>query len=105
MSDTLNKLYDVLDERRSADPKSSYVASLYGKGTGFICEKVVEETQETIVEAVNGDQGRLKEESADLLFHLMVLWADQGVTPDDVLQILENRFGISGHEEKASRDS
>lgn len=100
----LKKLYDVLLERKSADPESSYVASLYNKGTKKITEKVIEEAQETIEEALAGDDaGKLKEESADLLFHLMVLWADQGIRPEDVLAVLEKRFGTGGHEEKAAR--
>ncbi len=81
------------------------MASLYAKGTEKIAEKVGEEAVETIIEAVKGDRQKLASESADLLFHLMVLWADQGLTPDDVLSILENRMGVSGHAEKAARTS
>lgn len=100
----LKKLYEVLLERKGADPESSYVASLYDKGTKKITEKVIEEAQETIEEALAGDVYKLKEESADLLFHLMVLWADQGIRPEDVLAVLEKRFGTGGHEEKAARE-
>jgi phosphoribosyl-ATP pyrophosphohydrolase len=103
MSDILNDLYIILRQRRDADPESSYVASLYKKGTKKITEKVIEEAEETIAEALKGDKDRLKEESADLLFHLMVLWAEQGVSPDEVFTVLEGRFGTSGHAEKASR--
>lgn len=105
MSDILNKLYDILQARKGADAKSSYVASLYDKGTGHICDKVMEEAQEAVEEALAGKADLLKAESADLLFHLMVLWADQGITPDDILVVLEKRFGTSGHDEKASRTS
>ena len=101
----LNKLYDVLQARKGADPESSYVASLYAKGTKKITEKITEEAEETIVEALAGEPEKLKAESADLLFHLMVLWADQGVQPDEVFAVLEQRFGTGGHEEKASRRS
>jgi phosphoribosyl-ATP pyrophosphohydrolase len=102
-NDTINKLYQTLLERKDADPAESYVASLYHRGTAKIAQKVGEEAVETCIEALQGNVDKLKEESADLLFHLMVLWADQGVTPDDVLAILENRMGVSGHTEKASR--
>lgn len=102
-AEILQKLYDVLRARKGGDPASSYVASLYAKGTEKIAEKIIEEAQEAIVEALKGDAEKLKEESADLLFHLMVLWADQGITPGDVLAVLEKRFGIGGHAEKASR--
>lgn len=99
----LDRLYQILQERKGAEPDSSYVASLYDKGTEAITEKVTEEAAETIAEALAGHQENLTAESADLLFHLMVLWADQGIAPDDVFKILEERFGTSGHEEKASR--
>lgn len=106
MSDVLEKLYDVLVERKDAAPDSSYVASLYNKGTGKICEKIEEEAREVIEEVLNVsavDRDRLASESADLIFHLMVLWAEQGLAPHDVLSVLEKRFGVSGHEEKAAR--
>lgn len=101
----IEKLYRVLLERKKAQPEESYVASLYHKGTSHICDKVTEEAAETIAEALKGDKDRLGEESADLLFHLMVLWADQDLTPDDVFTILQRRFGLSGHVEKESRKS
>ncbi len=101
----LDQLYKVLQERKGADPSESYVASLYAKGTKKITEKITEEAAETIVEALTGDTEKLKAESADLLFHLMVLWADQGITPEDVMAVLEERFGTSGHEEKAGRSA
>ena len=100
---TLEKLYGILLARKTAAPESSYVASLYHKGTAKIAEKVGEEAVEAVIEAVRGDKEALQNESADLLFHLMVLWADQGIAPKDVLDVLEGRMGVSGHEEKASR--
>lgn len=103
MDDTLTQLYDVIAARKGADPKESYVASLYAKGTEKIAAKVTEEAGETIIEAIKGDKNKLREESADLLFHLMVLWADQGITPREVLKVLEGRMGTSGHAEKAAR--
>ncbi len=99
----LDKLYQILLSRKGEDVDQSYVANLYQKGTEKICSKVIEEAGEVIVEAVKGDQKALAAESADLIFHLMVLWTDQGVVPDDVFRILEQRFGVGGLEEKASR--
>lgn len=105
MSDSvINELYETLLARKGADPEKSYVASLYSKGTAKIAQKVGEEAVETTIEAIQGNKEKLKEESADLFFHLMVLWADQDITPDDVTAILKKRMGISGHDEKASRD-
>lgn len=106
MSDTiLNQLFDVIEARKGADAKGSYVASLYAKGTEKIAEKVGEEAVETIIEAIKGDKDKIASESADLLFHLMVLWADQGLKPADILDVLDARMGVSGHDEKASRAS
>lgn len=101
--DTLKKLFEILKDRKNADPEKSYVAALYRKGTRAIAAKVTEEAEEAIQEALRGDLERLRQESADLLFHLMVLWADQGVTPGEVIRVLEGRLGTSGHAEKASR--
>lgn len=104
MSENIIKtLFDTIQSRKGADPESSYTASLYAKGTAKIAQKVGEEAVETCIEALQGDQEKLKAESADLLFHLMVLWADQGLTPDDVFKVLESRLGVSGHDEKSSR--
>lgn len=101
--DTLSRLYATLKDRQNASPEESYVASLYHKGTAKIAQKVGEEAVETVIEAIAGNPEKVKSESADLLFHLMVLWADQGITPDDVMEILESRTGTSGHTEKAAR--
>lgn len=101
--DVLNQLFKIIEERKNADPESSYVASLYAKGTSKISQKVGEEVVETIIEAIKGDKDKLAQESADLLFHLMVLWADQGLTPDEIMNVLQSRLGTSGHDEKASR--
>lgn len=101
--DTLNTLYQTLVERKTASADSSYVANLYQKGTTHIGRKVCEEATETLIEALTGDKEKLKSESADLLFHLLVLWADQGITPQDICDILDKRMGISGLEEKKNR--
>ncbi len=103
MNDIINRLFTVIQDRKNAEPAESYVASLYAKGVDKICGKLAEEAAETIIEAARGDREKIAAESADLLFHLMVLWAQTGVFPQDVLAILEKRFGIGGHEEKASR--
>lgn len=103
MTHIIDELYQILKDRQGADPAESYVASLYAKGTEKIAEKVGEEAVETIIEAVKGNKEKLTSESADLLFHLMVLWADQGILPDDVWSTLQSRLGTSGHKEKASR--
>lgn len=101
--DILSRLYEVLKDRKGGDPAESYVASLYHKGPEKIGRKVLEEAGEVLVEAAKGDAENIRSESADLLFHLMVLWADQGITPQDIFAILEERFGIGGHAEKSSR--
>jgi phosphoribosyl-ATP pyrophosphohydrolase len=101
--DILEDLFAIIKERKHASPETSYVSSLYEKGTAKIAQKVGEEAIETCIEAVQGNTEKLKEESADLLFHLMVLWADTDISPDDVLTVLEKRMGTNGHNEKASR--
>jgi phosphoribosyl-ATP pyrophosphohydrolase len=103
MSDFFKDLFETIQSRKGADPESSYTASLYAKGTAKIAQKVGEEAVETCIEALQGNKDKLAAESADLLYHLMVLWADQGLTPDDVLAVLQKRQGTSGHDEKASR--
>ena len=106
MSDhILDKVFSVIEDRKGGHPEKSYVASLYHKGTSHIASKIMEEAEETIVEAQDKNAVNLAEESADLIFHLMVLWADQGVIPNDVYAVLEKRFGIGGHVEKAQRKS
>ena len=101
--DTLDKVFETIKTRKNADPEQSYVASLYQKGTAKIAQKVGEEAVETCIEAIQGDKEKLAEESADLLFHLMVLWANAGIEIGDVTQVLEKRIGTSGHAEKAAR--
>lgn len=99
----LTRLYETLLSRKSADPKSSYVASLFSKGNKKIAQKVGEEATEVVLASAGSDKKEIISESADLLFHLMVLWAAHGVTPDDVAAELERREGTSGHDEKAQR--
>ena len=103
MSDVLARLANVLEERKQADPDSSYVAKLYSKGLDAILKKIGEEATETVMAAKDGEKEKIIYETADLWFHSMVLLAQQGLSPDDVLQELDRRFGLSGLEEKASR--
>ncbi len=104
MSDAVLKaLAAVLESRKGADPGSSYVAKLYDKGLDSILKKIGEEATETVMAAKDGVPDKIVYEVADLWFHTMVLLAQQGLGPDDVLKELERRFGLSGLEEKASR--
>ena len=89
--------------RRDADPNQSYVASLYHTGLDQILKKVGEESSEVIIAAKNADSPALVKEIADLWFHCMVLLVDRGLSIQDVLLELDQRFGVSGLEEKASR--
>ena len=106
-AETIAALTKILEQRKEAEPTSSYVASLYHKGLDAILKKVGEEAIETVMAAKDVSHGADKEklvyEVADLWFHTMVLLADQGLSADDVLQELARRFGVSGHDEKAAR--
>jgi|TARA_B100000700_G_scaffold54647_1_gene58407 phosphoribosyl-ATP pyrophosphohydrolase len=109
MSDILNQLAEVLDQRRQADPDSSYVASLHHKGLNKILEKVGEEATETLLAAKDAANGSEKNreavvaETADLWFHSLVMLSHLGIDHQDVLDELARRFGISGLDEKAAR--
>jgi len=103
MSDILQQLANVLEDRKNADPDSSYVAKLYSKGLDAILKKVGEEATETVMAAKDGDAQHLVNEVADLWFHCMVLLAQQDIEVDAVLKELDRRFGLSGLEEKAAR--
>jgi len=103
MSDILTRVAATLEARKGAAQEESYVASLYQRGLDAILKKVGEEATETIIAAKSDDPQALVHEIADLWFHTLVLLAQQGRHPDDVLAELERRFGTSGHEEKAAR--
>lgn len=106
MSDEiLRRLAGVLEQRKQAAPDSSYVAMLYDKGLDAILKKVGEEATETVIAAKSGDTEQLVYETADLWFHTLVLLAHQGLGPDQVLSELERRFGLSGLDEKAARNT
>ena len=106
-NEILAQLTEILEQRKGAEPGSSYVASLYNKGLDAILKKVGEEATETVMAAKDvaqgGDVDKLVYEVADLWFHTMVLLAEQNATADDVLKELARRFGVSGFDEKAAR--
>ncbi len=102
-STILSRLAQTLESRKGADPGSSYVASLYSKGTDAILKKIGEEATETVIAGKGGDRLQIVRETADLWFHCLVLLAHSGLGPDDVLAELHRREGISGVDEKASR--
>lgn len=99
----LRQLAAVIEQRKQADPGSSYVAQLFAKGRNKIAQKVGEEGVEVALAAVSGDNDAIVSEMADLWFHSMVLLADAGLSHQAVLDELGERFGLSGLEEKASR--
>jgi len=104
-NNTLQNLAVVLEDRKSADADTSYVASLYAKGLDEILKKIGEEAAETIIAAKNQDNAQIVYETADLWFHTLVLLAQRGLGPDDVLAELDRRFDLSGIEEKKSRST
>ncbi|MFV0625668.1 phosphoribosyl-ATP diphosphatase [Sphingomonas sp. ac-8] len=101
--DTLDRLQAVIRSRFGGDPATSYVAKLHGRGRAKIAQKLGEEAVETVIAAVADDRAELVSESADLLFHLLVLLADAGVSLDEVRAELDRREGLSGIAEKAAR--
>lgn len=102
-AEVLDRLFTTVLARKGADPETSYTAKLYSRGTAKIAQKVGEEAVEAILEAVRGDKAALAAESADLLYHLLVLWADTGLDPAEVWSKLAQREGTSGIDEKKSR--
>ena len=104
MNDILEKLTEVLEARKQADPSSSYVARLYDEGLDTILKKIGEEATETVIAAKNENLPQVIYETADLWFHSMVMLVHLGIKPVDVLAELERRFGLSGIEEKAGRE-
>ena len=98
----LDQLFAVIEARKGSPAETSYTAKLLLAGAPKIARKVGEEAVEVVVAALS-EPGRLAAESADLLYHLLVLWADAGLRPEDVWAELERRKGTSGLTEKASR--
>ena len=99
----LDRLFEVVKRRRDERPEGSYVVSLLDGGWAAIAAKVREEAGEVVDAARDESDEAVAREAADLLFHLWVLLASRGVAPVDVYRVLEDRFGIGGHEEKAAR--
>ena len=110
MSHPLDTLWQTIVSRRDGDPEQSYTARLLAGPLGRVAQKVGEEAVETAIEATRlesapgGDSGKLASESADLLYHLFVLWAAAGLTPEDVYTILDQRQGLGGLAEKRNRE-
>ena len=101
-SHPIDRLFELIERRKSADPSASYTAKLFSHGVLKIAKKVGEEGVETALAAVAQDKPALASESADLLYHLLVLWAACGVQPEEVYVALETRAGRSAPEEKAA---
>ncbi len=99
----LDALFAVIESRKGGDPDLSYTAKLLAGGVELVAAKVSEEAAETVAAAVSEDETRLAAESADLLYHLLVLWAARGLAPEAVWAALDARRGTSGHAEKAAR--
>jgi len=103
VQDMLAHVYEVICSRKGTPPDTSYTASLFAKGRKKICQKIGEEGVETALAGVLDDREEIIKESTDVLYHLMVLWADVGITPTDIAQELQRREGVSGLTEKAAR--
>jgi len=103
MSDVLDQLFATIASRKDGDPSQSYTAKLLAGGVEKCAKKFGEEATEAVIAAIQKDKTELAKESADVLYHLAVLWAASGLTPDDVYAVLKAREGTSGLDEKASR--
>jgi phosphoribosyl-ATP pyrophosphohydrolase len=103
VTDILDRLSRLLDERKGADPDSSYVAKLHHKGLDAILKKIGEEATETVMAAKDGNRDHVVREVADLWFHSLILLAHLDLDAQSVRDELERREGVSGHAEKASR--
>lgn len=102
-SQVLEVLFETIKSRHSDSLNKSYTAKLFSEGRGKIACKLVEEATETIVAALYESEDKVKSESADLLFHLLVLWAEVGIEPAQVWEEIASRAGTSGLDEKAAR--
>ena len=100
----LKHLYNIVESRKGLDPSESYIAQLFDKGSHKIAQKVGEEAVETVIEAVAKDKNGIINESADLIFHWLILLADQGITLEEIFAEMHRREGISGLTEKANRN-
>ncbi len=102
-NEVLERLYEVIVDRRKSDPEVSYIAKRLKQGTHKIAQKLGEEAVETVIAAVSGNRAEVISESADLLFHWLLLLADADIKVGEVMDELTRREGISGLDEKASR--
>jgi phosphoribosyl-ATP pyrophosphohydrolase len=102
-AEIIEELFAVIESRKGADPQSSYTAKLFARGKGKIAQKTGEEAVELVIASLSEGRDAVIGESADLLYHLMVLWAEAGVAPADVFAELRRREGVSGIAEKAAR--
>jgi phosphoribosyl-ATP pyrophosphohydrolase len=103
MSEGLDRLFATIAARKDADPAASYTAKLLAAGVEKCAKKFGEEATEAVIAAIQRDKAELAKESADVLYHLAVLWAASGITPEDVYAVLKSREAMSGLEEKAGR--
>lgn len=103
LTETFSYLRAVIAERRSADPEESYIAKMFRKGRKKMAQKVGEEAVEVVIASIRGEKAELVSESADLLFHLLILWEEAGVTPEELAEELGRRKDKSGIAEKKSR--
>lgn len=103
LGDVLTRLYETIEARKGASPDASYTASLLAAGAARCAKKFGEEAVEAAIAGAMGDKEALREEAADVLYHLLVLTAAADVAPADIAAALARREGVSGHEEKAGR--
>lgn len=103
MSEVINRLAELLEQRKSADPTTSYVAKLYNRGMDAILKKIGEEATETILAAKGGKRDEIIYETADLWFHTLIMLTKADIKPQEVLDELARREGLSGLVEKAGR--
>lgn len=100
----LDDLYKIISARKGCNPKSSYTAKLFKKGRHKIAQKLGEESVELVIEAIADQKKEAIGESADVLFHMLMLFADMNITPQEVMDELQKRLGVSGIEEKRKRE-
>lgn len=102
-TNVLERLYQLAQDRRKGDPNTSYIAKRLQQGTAKISQKLGEEAVETVIAAMRKDKKEIVSESADMIFHWLLLLVDTGVSLGDVMDELERREGISGLDEKAAK--
>lgn len=104
MSDSIDRLYDSVIAASSADPAGSRTARLLRSGRGKMAKKLAEEAVEVVVEAMQGNRDALVRESADVLYHLVVLWVSSGIHPGEIWREMERRERLFGIAEKLPKD-